>query len=287
MQPDELLYVRPETASGMYFIIAVKDERKAVRLLDAQDARAGPPVLLAWDEGGFDTFLLQEVQDEVTHHVSSNGGQQRPLPSEHELASAIGVSRPTIRQALGFLEQRSVVYKRRGIGTFRAPRSIARPPRLRSLYEELVEQGVTPVTRVLKITALAASAEVAHDLHVPEGAPLVQVERVRTVDGRPIVLHTNTLNLEGRPPPLQADLERNSLYVLLHSTYGIDLTLASQEVMARTASQYERKHLELGRQGCVLVAHRVAFDASGRGVEWAINVYPAGTHSFRMRLTVW
>ena len=63
------------------------------------------------------------------------------LPSEHELSQALGVSRPTIRQALTHLEQRSVLYKRRGVGTFRAPHAMARPPRLTSLYDELVEQG--------------------------------------------------------------------------------------------------------------------------------------------------
>jgi DNA-binding GntR family transcriptional regulator len=210
-----------------------------------------------------------------------------PLPSEHELAQALGVSRPTVRQALGHLEQRSLLYKRRGVGTFRAPHAIARPPRLRSLYEELADQGVVPVTTVLRVAEVPSSAEIAADLRLAVGAPLVVVERLREVNGRPVVLHTNYLNLSGAAPPNPAELEKGSLYALLRTRYGIELTLASQTVTARTALAHERKHLSLGRNPCVLVAQRVSFDPAGQGIEWAINVYPAGTHSFYMRLTAW
>jgi DNA-binding GntR family transcriptional regulator len=209
------------------------------------------------------------------------------LPSEHELSQALGVSRPTIRQALTHLEQRSVLYKRRGVGTFRAPRAMARPPRLTSLYDELVEQGSVPVTQVVQVREVPAPDSIAQDLHVAAGAPLVFLERLRKVGGRPVVFHTNYLNLDGKPPPDPVDLERGSLYAILRTRYGIELTLASQDVTARAASSAERKHLELGSGGCVLVAQRVSFDATGRGIEWAVNVYPPGTQSFRMRLSAW
>ena len=209
------------------------------------------------------------------------------LPSEHELAQALGVSRPTIRQALTYLEQRSVLYKRRGVGTFRAPNTIARPPRLTSLYDELVERGSVPVTRVLQVRQLPAPDAIAQDLHVASGAPLVLMERLRSVDGRPLVFHTNYLNLDGRPPPDRTALEQGSLYAILRGRYGIELTLASQDVTARAGSPTERKHLELGSGACVLVAQRVSFDATGRGIEWAVNVYPPGTQTFRMRLSAW
>jgi DNA-binding GntR family transcriptional regulator len=209
------------------------------------------------------------------------------LPSEHELAQALGVSRPTIRQALGYLEQRSVLYKRRGIGTFRAPDAIARPPRLASVYDELVAQGSAPVTKVLQLAECPAPPAVAEDLHVSVDAPVVWVERLRTVEARPVVLHSTYLNLEGAPPPDRAELEQGSLYALLRVRYGIELTLASQEVTARAATPREREQLELDRRSCVLVAQRVSFDAAGRGIEWAINAYPPGTQSFQMRLSAW
>src|SRR5262249_35145910 len=130
-----------------------------------------------------------------------------------------------------------------------------------------------------------ASEDIARDLHLLPGAPLVYLVRRRTVAGQPIVLHTTFLNLDGQPLPDRAELERGSLYALLRARYGIELTLASQEVTARGATLVERRQLGLGRQGCVLLSRRVSFDAAGRGVEWAVDAYPPGTHSFHMRLT--
>jgi DNA-binding GntR family transcriptional regulator len=137
----------------------------------------------------------------------------------------------------------------------------------------------------LQLRELPAPASIAQDLHVSPGAPLVLVERLRLVDGRPLVFHTTYLNLDGRPAPATGDLERGSLYALLRTRYGVDLTLASQDVTARLATPAERKHLALRSGSCVLVAQRVSFDASGRGIEWAVNVYPPGTQTFRMRLS--
>jgi DNA-binding GntR family transcriptional regulator len=208
-----------------------------------------------------------------------------PLPSEHDLAHALNVSRPTIRQALGYLEQRSVLYRRRGVGTFRAPSSVAGPARLNSLYDDLVRRGTRPVTTVLQLEGVAAADQMATDLHLPSGAPLVHLVRLRTVAGQPLVLHTTFLNLDGGALPDRDELEQGSLYALLRARYGIELTLASQEVTARSATSIERRRLGLGRQGCVLLSRRVSFDASGRGVEWAVDAYPPGTYSFQMRLT--
>ena len=44
------------------------------------------------------------------------------LPSERQLASRFGVSRPTVREALGVLESRGLVVTRKGSGTFVAGR---------------------------------------------------------------------------------------------------------------------------------------------------------------------
>ncbi len=54
------------------------------------------------------------------------GGHLAPgerLPSERQLAARFGVSRPTIREALGALESRGLVVTRQGSGTFVAERA--------------------------------------------------------------------------------------------------------------------------------------------------------------------
>lgn len=57
--------------------------------------------------------------------VLIRGGHYAPgdrLPSERQLAARFGVSRPTVREALGALESRGLVVTRQGSGTFVADR---------------------------------------------------------------------------------------------------------------------------------------------------------------------
>jgi GntR family transcriptional repressor for pyruvate dehydrogenase complex len=59
----------------------------------------------------------------------------RKLPSERELAEALGVSRPKLREALQMLEERGLVNVRHGEGTFIAPLTgRAMSPALLALY---------------------------------------------------------------------------------------------------------------------------------------------------------
>jgi DNA-binding FadR family transcriptional regulator len=77
------------------------------------------------------------------------------LPAEHELATAFGVSRPVVREALGRLRAMGLVVSRPGRGTFVAQPGATRPPLLgRYSVTELHE-----VRTQLEIPAAALAAE--------------------------------------------------------------------------------------------------------------------------------
>ncbi len=67
--------------------------------------------------------LARQVVQEILSGIQSGNlaGDNGILPSETELSQRYGVSRATIREALSQLEQRGVVIRRHGVGTFVAP----------------------------------------------------------------------------------------------------------------------------------------------------------------------
>ena len=209
-----------------------------------------------------------------------------PIPSETEIATALGIGRPTVRQALSHLQQAGRVYAQRGIGTFAAPAVLTRPARLTSLYDDLDEKGLQPTTRVLELAAVSATAQEAAELEVVSGsgAPLVRIRRLRLAAGHPVAVLDNLLNLGGRPLPQRSELEQGGLYSTLSARYGIELRFASLRVSARLATADERRLLELPSPCAVLVGRRICFDTNGRGIELGTTVYAEGTEIEGLRL---
>jgi DNA-binding GntR family transcriptional regulator len=207
-----------------------------------------------------------------------------PIPPETEMAAALGIARPTVRQALAQLQQAGRVYAQRGSGTFAVPSVLSRPARLTSLFDDLESQGLAPTTRVLELGEIPASAEHAAELDVAVGAPLVHLRRLRLAGGKPIALLENVLNLRGAAAPAPDDLEHAGLYATLSSQYGIELRVASLRVSATLATKAERVLLALPNPCAVLVGRRLAFDTLGGGIEIGTTTYAEGAAIDGIRL---
>ncbi|GAB2993018.1 GntR family transcriptional regulator [Actinotalea caeni] len=207
-------------------------------------------------------------------------GQLAPgtsLENEIALAARLGISRPTARQALKSLVDRGLLVRRRGVGTQVAPAQIHRSVGLTSLYDDLAGAGRRPATELLEWQPVEASAEVAAELEVEPGAPVVMVRRLRTADGEPIALLTNYLP-EHLAPPAE-DLERTGLYECLRAR-GTQPAVARQRIGARVATAAEARALGEGARSAVLTAVRVAFDDAGRAIESGHHVYRASVYAF-------
>ncbi|MDO8307252.1 MAG: GntR family transcriptional regulator [Actinomycetota bacterium] len=199
-----------------------------------------------------------------------------PLPSEPDMAAALGIGRPTLRQALANLVQSGRLYTKRGVGTFVAPVVLSRPARLTSLHDDLEAQGLHPSTVVLGLEEILAGEVEAQDLAVPLGTPLVHIRRLREAAGKPLALIDNILNLGGAPAPDRDALAEHGLYATMRAQYGIEMGMASVSVRARLATKAERGLLQQGYPCAVLVARRVAYDQARRGVEIGTTVYAEG-----------
>src|ERR1700688_3017438 len=97
--------------------------------------------------------LAQNMETAIRQGRLSSGSH---LDNEIELARQLGVSRPTVRRAIGLLANRGLVIRRHGIGTLVVPVRVRRPGRLSSLFDDLKEAGQTPSTRLLAYEVVPA-----------------------------------------------------------------------------------------------------------------------------------
>ena len=204
------------------------------------------------------------------------------LEGEVELATRLGISRPTMRAALKQLVDKGLLVRRRGIGTMVAPRPVRRSVALTSLFDDLKEAGREPRTRLLSLERVPCPPDVAEHLGLEPGAPVVRFDRLRVAGVDPIALMHNVVP-EGLVEIREEDLERTGLYELFRSG-GVAPNVATQRVGARKAGAEEAELLEMGLGDPVLTMTRIAYDANGRPIEYGSHSYPAESYWFEMML---
>ena len=204
------------------------------------------------------------------------------LENEVALARELGLSRPTVRAAFGYLAERGMVARKRGFGTVVTREKLNRDVQLTSLHDDLIRAGQKPATKVLRNEVAVASESVAAALELPEGSLVICLERIRFADGEPIALMHNFL-----PAALvrlnDEALETHGLYEILRAA-GIALTSATQRMSAKNALAAEARLLDEPRGAALLTMERTVLDDRDRPVEFGQHVYRASRYSLRTSL---
>ncbi|MGW1798290.1 GntR family transcriptional regulator [Streptomyces sp. NPDC001984] len=216
-------------------------------------------------------YQLARQLEAATEHGALAPGNH--LGNEIDLSVRLGLSRPTVRQAIKSLVDKGPLVRRRGVGTQVVDSQVKRPLELSSLNDDLESAGQGPTTRVLRNEAVPATADVAAALGVPEGGEVTLLERLRFTHGRPVALLCNHLPAA----LLQLDTERlesTGLYRMMRSA-GITLHSARQTIGARSATTEEAARLDEKEGAALLTMQRTAYDDTGRPVEFGTHIYQA------------
>ena len=140
--------------------------------------------------------LTDQVKQHIKERIVAGDFEEGRIPSENELATDLGVSRTTVRDALSRLENEGAVYRKQGAGTFVNEPGLQIKSRLEEIwsYEEVLrDHGYTPSVRVLGVTREAAQGAVANDLSVEPGATVLVIEKLFLEDDEPVVLTRNRI----------------------------------------------------------------------------------------------
>ncbi|MET7311960.1 GntR family transcriptional regulator [Streptomyces sp. NPDC005134] len=206
------------------------------------------------------------------------------LGNEIELAARLGLSRPTVRQAIQALVDKGLMVRRRGVGTQVVHSQVKRPLELSSLYDDLEAAGQRPATRVLGNRIEPATGRIAAALGVPEGTDVHLVERLRSAHDEPMALLRNHVPA-GLVDLGTERLEATGLYRIMRAA-GITLHSARQSVGARLATAEEAAQLAEPEGAPLLTMERTTYDDTGRAVEFASHVYRASRYAFDFQLLV-
>lgn len=205
------------------------------------------------------------------------------LENETLLAERWQLSRLTVRRAIEELVASGMVVRRRGVGTQVVSDKASSPPRLQSLYDDLVEQGRRPTTTLLAMERVVADDHVADHLQIPPGSRVVFVERCRCADGQRLSLMRNWLTLAAGSTLTAEDLLSSGLYRILRGS-GTFPHASTRRIDARAASPVDASLLGIAVGAPLLSVESTMADTSGTIVEYAEQLYVGGRHTLELQV---
>ncbi|MBB3452338.1 GntR family phosphonate transport system transcriptional regulator [Rhizobium sp. BK313] len=205
------------------------------------------------------------------------------LPTEPELMQRFGVSRFTVRQALGRLEQRGLVRAEQGRGTFVHKGVLDYTLSKKTRFSQnMVDQGFEPGGELLIHEIIPASEHVAARLRLAPGDPVIHRRGVMTADGMPIECGDSYYPAERFPDFDKARLRYPTITAALAS-YGVhDYVRLSTEIEARMPTAEEARLLRQPKSLPVLVTLKVDVDTAGVPIAFAEALWPAERVTFKV-----
>ncbi|GAB3661957.1 GntR family transcriptional regulator [Actinocorallia lasiicapitis] len=208
-----------------------------------------------------------------------------PLPSEARLAEEFGASRGTVRQALSALRNEGLIEGGQG----RQP--VVRRPPMGQPFETFLSftawaelAGHRPGQRTIEIARRGANPDAAAALGLQPGDPVIDVLRLRLIDGQPVMLERSSWVLELGLLLLEFDTDTGSIYAGLLAR-GADLAAATHTIDAIAAPADDARLLELAEGSPLLRERRTATTGEGVPVEYADDRYRPDRATFTIANT--
>ena len=228
--------------------------------------------------------LKKQILDLIENLVLKPGDM---LPAENDLCEALGVSRPTIRQAFKELVDEGYLIRYKAKGTFVAtPKMKDRfLSKLESFNQEMLEKGKTPHTTVLALEKIPGVPEYNEQLGLPFDAPLIHLGRLREADGVKVVYLDTYLSYDRYPKLMDVDFAAASLYEVLEKRYNVRVDRAQREIEAVNARKQEAELLEVAPSKAICLVRSVAFSASvPLPVEYSVARYRGDMTKFSVEI---
>jgi GntR family phosphonate transport system transcriptional regulator len=210
--------------------------------------------------------LWRQVADGIERGIANGSfAAGEKLPGEMEIAETYRVNRHTVRRALATLAERGLVRAERGSGTYVEASRLAYPLRSRTRFSEIVGAGGRePRGQLIGASEEPATRELARQLGLKSGAPLIRIEALRLADRTPVCISTTWLSAERFPGAGNIFASARSMTKLLDH-YGVrDYRRASTRITAAIVDATDAARLDLALGRPILVVDSTDVDTDGQ-----------------------
>ncbi|MFN8379666.1 MAG: GntR family transcriptional regulator [Anaerolineae bacterium] len=230
--------------------------------------------------------IYQQLVQKLTRLILSGAltpGQR--VPSETELANALGISPMTARQALSTLEQNGLIRRQRGVGSFVMTRLFDRPlDQIVGFTQDMTDRGIEATSRILRFEQVPAPQSAVDTGVIEPGTPMLRVKRLRLANLQPVAVQdAYFLGVQFAREELE---KSRSVYKILHAQ-GIH-PVRGEEWIEAVAAQAEESHLlDVPVQSPMMRMRLLTWTADDAVVEYSVAMFRADLYQFHAKVGEW
>lgn len=188
------------------------------------------------------------------------------LPSENTLVQEFECSRNTVRRAIASLAADGYVQSLHGKGVRVIYESNQHSQFLLNGIESFTEackrNGIPQHTKVIHFSEQVVDKNIQEKTGLEEGAGIYYIQRVRYLDGVPLIVDHNYF-LKEVAAGLTKEIAEQSIYDYLEKELGVTITTTKRVITVERATENDEENLELHGCNCVAVVSSMTYNADG------------------------
>jgi GntR family transcriptional regulator len=229
------------------------------------------------------TARYKTVKEQIVRALSQGRWKRgQKIASEPQLAERHGVSIGTIRRAVGELVAENILTRTQGSGTYVVSHT---PDYMLNAFFRIVDRGghkELPSLDSFSMRNARADASTAAALRLRARAPVIEIEALLSLQGRPTILDRMRL-----PPAMFPDLtervfasREGTVYGLFQQRFGITVVRLEEFVTAALATPRESRLLGVATGAPLLQVQRTAYTYKDVPVDYRVRLIDSTRHGY-------
>ncbi|GGF17948.1 GntR family transcriptional regulator [Halobacillus andaensis] len=207
--------------------------------------------------------IYEDLKDKIERHVFE---YQQLIPSENMLVKEYNCSRNTVRRAIAELVSKGYLQTKHGKG-------------VRVIYQEFKQNeymfGETETfkqfaqrndkqhrTEVVLFEEVIADEQIQEITSMPIGTTLYHLQRVRYLDGTPVIMDHNYFRADV-VKGLTVEIAEDSIYEYLERELNHRVVTAKRQMIVEKTTPLDEKYLNLDGYNCVVVVTSYIYNENG------------------------
>ena len=229
-------------------------------------------------------IIVSDIQKKIEKKILKIG---QMIPSEDEIRKKYGVSRVTVRLALDKLENKNLIIRKQGVGTFIKSKKIKQTfSTAKTIIDALREKNLQPKIKVLFNNKKYPDDYLKDILNIRGNSQIVHIRRIVYLNNQPYAVLDTFLPevFKGVADIISQTKNVKTTYEIFEEEFDFQIKEAKYDISIDRATNDILKILNLKKDSYCLKNSRITYSDRKKPLEITIFYYPPEKAKFEMIL---